>query len=351
MRRAYIASIVAVLVASSGVAAAGPIESLNGVLSTYNLFVLGDLGDSAFDRYGSDVEGRTAVGGNAYTGSFTYGSRLDGSVPALSVGGALDHRYGEIRGSTTVGGSARLEGFSVRGDLAIGGAGVLSNGSVAGALGIAGSRSLSGVGVGNAGAPASFMPDFIALETDLRLASLALANAAPTGLVEKRWGDQLFLTGSSDGLNVFDLEALDLSNLSLLRIFADADSTVLINVSGRSVPIDQSFGFDLVGIAANRVLFNFYEADELALTSLKGSVLAPNARASFAQGAIDGSVVVGSLSNGTGFGGEFHAVPFTGVVTPPTKSIVEPSGVAAVGSGLIVLVALHRALARRSAKN
>lgn len=331
--------------AATGPAAAGPIETAYEVLSTTNLYVIGDMG-AAGDRYGSDVEGRTVVGGSVYTGNFTFGSASPGET-ALIVGGSLDHMNGEIRGNAIVGGDVRLQSFAVHGELSAGGNAALQWGSVNGPLSVGGSTSLNGVGVG---ATVPYGPsdalDTALLGEALKAAADSLGTLEANGTFRMEWGDQLILTGTDADFNVFTLDGAQLANLSRFRIEAPEGSTVLINVTGETVIFDTSFGLELVGLSAEDLLFNFFEATVLDLASLRGSILAPGATANFAQGQIKGSVVVGTLTNGNGSGGEFHNKPFNGTLpkTPdqPPVAVPEPASLAVFGVALVAAAIARR---------
>jgi hypothetical protein len=86
------------------------------------------------------------------------------------------------------------------------------------------------------------------------------------------------------------------------------------------------------------------------MASLTGSLLAPDATVSFAWGALDGSAVVGTLSNGSGNGGAFNNTPFTGTLAATVSAIAsvpEPGTIVILSAALFVFaLARRRALAR-----
>lgn len=350
MSRAALLGLVASMTVAGSVAAA-PINTLQDVLATTNLYVLGNLGDSAGDRYGSSSEGRVIVGGNAFTSGFAYGSSLNSTSLALVVGGNLNTVGGSIKGSAEVGGNATLKSFNVQGGLTVGGNAQLTTGSVNGALSVGGNTSRSGVSVGSTGAATpSAAASIAATSGDLKSAADTLGALTANGSAQVQWGNQLVLTGTDATLNVFSLTAAQVANLSKIRIDAPTGSTVLVNVAGKTVAFDTSFGFEFVGVSSNDLLFNLYDAESVSMASLSGSLLAPDATVSFARGAVEGSAIVGNLSNGSGTGGVFHNDPFTGTLTSvaaPVTDVPEPGTLVILSSVLAIFAwARRRSIAR-----
>jgi hypothetical protein len=86
------------------------------------------------------------------------------------------------------------------------------------------------------------------------------------------------------------------------------------------------------------------------MASLTGSLLAPDATVTFAWGAVEGSAIVGNLSNGSGNGGAFHNNPFTGTLTSVAAAVTnvpEPGTLVILSSVLVVFALARRRIAMR----
>lgn len=297
------ASIFSVVTALAGPAIAGTF----GPATDYNVFSFGD-----FTQLGGDSWGPIAIGGNAVFDSVGIADRtsLNPAVSHLIVGGNLSATNSQVyNGSATVGGS-------VSGNLSF---------NCAPSCGL------------KSGSPI----DFSAAASYYSDLSASLAALAPTGQSSLTpWGS-LNLTGGS-GTSVFTTSLAGVKELKLNTGLADL---VVINVTDSTVA-PENFGALFYNDTASsndplwgKVLWNFSNAQTVSLPTWKGSILAPNAQFSVANGHIEGQVVVKSASL-TARSGEFHYTPFTGdlPVTPiPPRKVAEPLGVlglAVVGLGL-----------------
>ncbi len=158
------------------------------------------------------------------------------------------------------------------------------------------------------------------------------------------WGTTI-LGGQKNGLNVFSLNSNELSSSTALRIAVPADSTVLINVRGGSV-VMQNFSFDLVGVLASKVIINFVDAASVTIRSmlLQGTVFAPNSDVILDKATVVGQIIASTLSgNGTIFD-----QPFTGSL-PPVNLVPIPRAVSIGAAGLLCAFIGVRAKQRRSA--
>jgi choice-of-anchor A domain-containing protein len=246
--------------------------SLGGA-QDFDLFVTGDLNQSS-----TDVGGSVAAGGNATLKFYAAGSQLApvASRIDLLVGGNLD-----FNSSSVPNGAALYQGTAT-----------LTNASFFG------------------GATQGTSPvDFTAAQAALSSASATLSALTSNGTVTENSSGALSLTGTSPTLNIFSITAAELSTATSLSITAPASSTVVVNVTGSSVSI-QNMGFSTSGVARAETLFNFSQATTLTLSGigLDGSILAPLAAVSFQDGQVDGQIFAASLSGG----GEVEHDPFTG---------------------------------------
>ena len=119
----------------------------------------------------------------------------------------------------------------------------------------------------------------------------------------------------ANGVAVFNISAADLDKIGEIKFNLNGADTAIVNVSGSSIKLDDNF----LGGTSNlgeHVVWNFYEADDLSLTTAwGGSVLAPGAAATTGN-YIQGSAVFGSLVQN----GEMHVGTYTGGYTPPSGS-------------------------------
>lgn len=268
-----------------------------GVASDYNVFTLGD-----FNQQSTDIEGKLAAGGNITFTNNSIGTRLAANSGNVVVAGNnLSLSNGQVNnGNAVYGGSASIssEGFP--------------NGKL-----------IKGKPI-----------DFIAAGEELRSLSKNLAAITANGKTKvESWGG-INLTGSDSQYNIFNLDGAALSKANNFQISSNAGSTVVVNISGTTVSL-QNFGFNINGTDKQNILYNFYEATSLTASGIgiQGSILAPNAKFQFNNGHINGNVVVASLTGN----GESHNYLFKGNMPPTTqnkKKVPEPGNL--LGLGLIV---------------
>ncbi len=244
-----------------------------GTATDFNLFILGDL-----TQQNSDVEGRLAVGGRATIANYSAGAALPVTSPAqdvLVVGGALTFNQGVVAGNAVSGGAATLTNATFDAD------GRYRQGNLL---------------------------DFATAASDLRTISTAYAGLPTNGTTRVEYG-QVILTGSDPTLDVFAVSGADLSAANSMDIQVPAGATVLVNVAGTDVHI-QNAGFALDGVGPSHVLYNFSQAAALRLENVgvQGSILAPSAAIAFANGVVAGTLVGASLTGP----GQANRAPFTG---------------------------------------
>lgn len=264
-----------------------PIEDL-GAAGDYNVFLFED-----FDGESSDIQGKAAIGGDAWFENYGIASKESSGGTVLSVGGrgAFDsvQIYG---GDGELGGTCSLSEVGVpEGDLTC-------------ELGTA-------------------VFDTTEHQSDLEDLSEYLGDLDDTGAIGvSDWG-VVSLGAGSDDVEVFNLD-LDKITASMafstdirtMNIKAGADQTVVINLTGDTTTFMDAMGFRLYGgVGEEDIVFNFPDTTALRVNAVTvpGSVLAPFADVSFDNGNIDGTLVAISAKGG----GEFHSVPFAGEFCPP----------------------------------
>lgn len=156
--------------------------------------------------------------------------------------------------------------------------------------------------------------DFDTTQTALVDLSRALASVAPSGdtVVQDWFGVEL--TGSRPDIEVFTLEADDLSAAVYVWLGAHEASTVIVNIHGKEAWLSE-FGFDFEdGPGHTKVLLNFVDAERIHADSLRapGLWLAPHADVVFNNGSFDGTLVARSVTGDC----EFHHEPFAGSLEP-----------------------------------
>ncbi len=278
-----------------------------GSAAPYNVLVFGN-----YTGMNSDVEGRLAVGGDLVLNNYSVGSSLPGvgvtaaDGPGLVVGGNLNWTNGQVFvGDAVYGASASTSGFTVL------------DGSLV------------------QGAPLNFA----ALKDEMIGKSSAWASLDSSGTVDVNpYSQRLTLQGTDSGTNVFHLDASQWTGEIAFDLPTGAQA--IVNISGTSAHIP-SAGFFLNGMAADDIVFNFYEAESLTANGvgLYGHILAPNAHVGFNNGQHNGTLIADSFSGSL----EFHIVGPPPPVDPsdpgdPYDPIPEPmSGVIWLGLGLIGL--------------
>lgn len=279
-----------------------------GDASAYNVFTL--RGQSLT---GTTIGGRTYAGGNVAYDSTYNGQDLapsDGRRTDLVIGGDFTARVSSaLRGNAQYAGSANLQAFQT------------PHGST--------SRAPTGV---NTSAVGQY----------LREAGVQWSHLSSTGRTTVLpWGT-VILGGQSSGLNVFSLNASELTAARALQIRVPENATVLINVRGGST-VMQNLTFDLAGLLASHVMLNFVDAASVTIRSMlvQGTVFAPNSDVALDKGQVFGQVVAMTLS-GTG---RIFDDRFKGTL-PPVTLVPLPATVGMAGAGLLVALGVRRAIRR-----
>jgi choice-of-anchor A domain-containing protein len=227
----------------------------------YNAFVFNN-----YKGFNSDSQAPVAVGDNATLTNYGVaqsGVNYGGS-DSLVVGNNLNYTNGEV--------------FS--GNAVYGNNGTLTN-----------------VYFGNGHAQQqSGVVNFSSVQSDLDSKSTTWGTTyATNGTISNNYGN-LTLTGTNSTIDIFNLTASQLGGIYSVSINAPAGATVLINVSGTTVNL-QNLGISIQGTSKADVLWNFYQAKTVNISgvSVQGSILAPLAQVNFNNGSIYGTLVAYNL--------------------------------------------------------
>jgi choice-of-anchor A domain-containing protein len=295
---------VATVLATAIVGTTLPAQSASlGIASNYNAFIF-----ESMTQQNADAEGRVAVGGNATLTNFGIADRLpnsSGTDARLVVGGNLNYNGGQVFGGNGVHG---------------------------------GTATVANVGIPNGSFAQGNPIDFTTAVQELTNLSTQLASLSATDSVTYyNWGG-IELKSSGSGLTVFNVDGAKLSSTNYLKIETDANATVVINVSGSNVSL-QNFGTNLFNTSKQNILYNFYEATQLSSSSFsfQGSVLAPKADYNFTNGNLEGTLIAKSVSGN----GEYHNYQFQGNLPSfETEIVPEPTNIAGIlltGTGFTLL--------------
>jgi choice-of-anchor A domain-containing protein len=328
---------VVLAVASLAPTAADAAFGVLGVSNSYNEFSIGDS-----NRSGTDTQGRAAVGGNASYGNFTVGAQSPtGGQLNLVVGGNFAASGASVRGSILVGGDASYSQPTVMGNITANGSLTLGSwGQIAGdatyGTTLANSPSPTTI-LGTTARGTSSLPFSFAAEAAFLGALSTAQYSASDPSVGLTYGALNVATPNVVGAYFYNVGGAILGNaVGGINITAPAGSTVVLNVGGTSAAMPNtgySFGG---GLAVDHVLFNFYQATSLVVSSERGSVLAPFATVSTGSGSFNGNLIAGSVNGSVqtqihdGGGPSGANTLFSGDLRP----IPEPSSVVLVVSGM-----------------
>ena len=310
-RTAFMAGLTAALaLTAAGPASATTVIQGMDALHEWNLVVLGDLKSS------SEVEGRTFVGGNLSGTSSNYQIRTPAAsaakTPALTVVGDVTGGTKNLTGGATVGGNVS-SGFSLNGSPQT----VLVGGT------IANTNVNQNIVKSGQAATAGFTQGLIDQRDALTRSMVDLSNglsaltATGTALIANNRATFNAVAGGN-GVAVFSLAASDLSRFGEIAFNRNGADTVIVNVSGATIRLDDNFLGNADQLGRN-VIWNFADATTVDVTTAwRGSVLAPLA-AGTTGNYIQGSAVFNSMVQN----GELHLDTYAGNFRP-TAAVPEP---------------------------
>lgn len=265
-----------------------------GVAKDYNVFVFNDMNSS-----GSDTRGKLAVGNDAYLNSYSVGDVLPAnSGDVLVVGRRLTFWSGKVCNGKALYGAYIDTGHA---NLADGG--------------------IRKIASGDPYYP--YATYFSNAKSHLTTLSNTIKNWTPNGTVTLYY-NQFFLNGTSNSVNIFEVDGTMLSGLSNFEITVPEGTTAIVNISGKN--LEWHNGYKINGTTKDKVLLNFYEAEtiNIAYIGIQGVFLAPKATLNYPSGLIDGQVFVNNMYGQ----GQFNFTAFTG-----SSSLTKVVNVAQIMSG------------------
>lgn len=154
--------------------------------------------------------------------------------------------------------------------------------------------------------------------------SAQLLALTPTGSFSYgRWNGDVRLTGTSSGVNVFNIGVSGAPTWSQLGdlTFTGPGTGAIVNVWGTS--LSNHVNLDFGSLSPDQVIFNFHQASNVGMGGMNvgGTILAPNATVSINGGSVAGSVIARDLySQGANIGGE----GFTATLPDHAPAVPEP---------------------------
>lgn len=296
-----------ILLLAANTAIAGPLTS-NQILTQFNAVVSNDFATS------SDVEGRLATT-NLVRGATFYNNPRGAASDYAAINAV---NIGNVNGNVNNSGAVNYQAGNA-GRFNMNGGGKISQ------------------------TPAFAMSDFTnPLDA---LASQLYGMAANSTINADDPNNFTFnVNGGTDSTAVFSLTTAQLARAANINFSGRAD-TIIINISGDTFNSNANFN-DNSNLKSN-IIWNFIDADSLLFRSWNGAVLAGGASVG------SGSQMQGFLyaKNFTG-NGELHDYRFAGNLppvdvpptadVPPTGEVPEPSTIALLGAGAVMLLARRR---------
>jgi|GEM_PF-912967 len=283
------------------------ITNVFGLAGQFNALIFGDLHASNGDTEGRlVVEGSMTINGGYGVGTASAGHQMpvfsNGTTDSLVVGGDLTDDAWQVNGNIVLGG---VEHGPTR---------YPSNNNLV--------RSVSPITFDAQGN----VPDdgsgtsFTNLHTALTAAADSLGACDDRGVVKKDLSSphNVDLVGNDPTCNIFNVRGSDWSrSSSSINITAPAGSTVIVNIHGEDVSIENC-GEQINGVSLENVVYNYVDARHIHTTNFthEGCVLAPRASAEFSAGSIEGRAVFGGTVTTTN-GFEFHNFLFNGAAVLP----------------------------------
>lgn len=295
------------------------------LVNGYNVLVF-----NGFTANNSDSNVPIAIGGNASTSSYSFYQSSNSAVPG---------NYG-----TVVGGNLTM----------VGGNGPSPQTYVAGSATLANTSCNTGCVQSGGTSPVNFS----LLQTQMLNESSYLSGMATNGTVSSQFNGLFFTAGAANqSLYIFSVNASQLtSGYTYLDFSGTGSATIIVNVNGSIAAGSSIVNGGFQGTNGSDVLFNFYNASQITVSSFDASILAPYATVYGNAGDFAGSLVAENFTGGSTTS-EFHSNDaFSGTLpadpnldVPPSSSIPtpapEPGSAYLLAGGVLLalgLVRLHR---------
>jgi len=296
--------VVSVVALSLGASAHAGVIDLTSIIGGANLYAIHD-----FSAPSSDVEGALVAGGNVTVASYSIN---DKNRPAFG-------QYAAV-----VGGNLAVNGGSVNhGGVYVGGTMTMQSAATPTAL------------------PTNPL-DFAATEQYYKTLTQTIAGLGATGAVDPLWSGVKVTGSGAGGVDVFNVSSdLFRTSSSWTLEQLTPGQTLIFNISGDIGTFNEG-GISFEPLSAYNVLFNFYEAKNVNVKGVIGSVLAPYASMTANSGVINGTVIVDSWNSTVQVNANhyFQNVDLPGFNLPPSGGddphgeVPEPGSLALVIAGL-----------------
>lgn len=261
---------------------------------------------NSFSANNSDSNVPIAIGGNAKASDYSFSQSLNSGVPG---------NYGAV-----VGGNLTM----------LGGNGPSPSTYVAGSAALANTSCNTGC-VQTGGTPPV---NFSLLQTQMLNESSYLSGLASNGTVSSQYNGLFFNAGAANqSLYIFSINASQLtSGYTYLNFSGTGNATVIVNVNGSIAAGSSVVNGGFQGTNGSDVLFNFYNASQITVSSFDASILAPYATVYGNAGDFAGTLVAENFTGGSTTS-EFHSGDdFAGGLpqdpnldVPPPSSIPSPA--------------------------
>jgi choice-of-anchor A domain-containing protein len=179
--------------------------------------------------------------------------------------------------------------------------------------------------------------DFDATSAYYKALALNLSKVGATGSITDLWGGSVVNGGGGGLIDVFNVSTDTFRTSHTWNTTGlTAGQTLIFNIGGQNGTFN-SGGVSFEPLSAFNVLFNFYEATDVDVRGVVGSVLAPNALMHAQSGVINGNVIVDSWTSAVQVNANhyFKSVELAGFTAPGTvdttnsgNPVPEPAGVA-----------------------
>lgn len=188
--------------------------------------------------------------------------------------------------------------------------------------------------------------DFAAASQQFRELAKDLSSLAATGTVESLWSGAKVTGSGNGGVDIFNVSADMFRNSSHWMLDGlSAGQTLIFNVSG-SLGTFNDGGISFEPLSGYNVLFNFFEATEVNVRGVIGTVLAPNASVDADWGVINGNVIVDQWNSTIQVNSNhyFRPVDILGFGLEPDDpaQVPEPGTLALLAAGACAVIGLRR---------